>query len=611
MEKSEERMTLKTLSIIIPINGDFENLIRFLRAVSERKPVDFEIICIVNESEYSVFRSKISSLKLETKVVYSSDNPYIDGLRVAEGDYVFFVSSLDYISESFAETFCTQARQSSVNLFTIGKKDYSLYNKIFLRENLLKFAFDIPKIDPYNAIFFVCMHDLLGNGIEKDIGDLFGCQQSDNDSLAYSVDILGLFSELEHLGIYIWENKLSNSVKEEFYAIFFNELSTALLRESDIGKKREVGFLLDKCIFLNQDMIPEYCGYSTEERVYTVFGAIEASRFYKRRKKDFSKRSIKSVYKKGGDESPCLSVVIPFYNVEKYIQETMDCILNQSLADIEVICIDDGSTDNSLELVLKTAEGDSRVSVYSQENCGQAVARNRGIDLASGKYIYFMDSDDLLEPYTLEELFSRAEMENLDIIYFNAVAFGEQEECKNEVARFNKYYQRHGVYEKNTYSGIEMLEEMARYDDIRVSPCFQLSRLDFLRNINFRFHPGIIHEDNSFLFITMLQANKVGYCEHYMYRRRVRKASTMTTSVSIENVYGLFSCFLDVQSLLQTYVVPEKYDLLIYSLVSKYMLLGAYYRYRRLKPWQKLVLDGMDISERLLFDELVVRHSNV
>ena len=93
-----------------------------------------------------------------------------------------------------------------------------------------------------------------------------------------------------------------------------------------------------------------------------------------------------------------VSVVIPVYNTEKYVREAVESIMNQTLRELEIIIINDGSTDNSLQVVEELAAADSRIQVYSQANQGGSVARNAGIARAYGKYIYFMDSDDYLDP---------------------------------------------------------------------------------------------------------------------------------------------------------------------------------------------------------------------
>ena len=98
-----------------------------------------------------------------------------------------------------------------------------------------------------------------------------------------------------------------------------------------------------------------------------------------------------------------ISVVIPVYNVENYLEECLDSIVNQTMKDIEIICVNDGSTDGSLNILNDYAARDERFTVVSQENGGHAVATNRGMSMATGKYLYLMDSDDILKVETALE----------------------------------------------------------------------------------------------------------------------------------------------------------------------------------------------------------------
>ena len=93
---------------------------------------------------------------------------------------------------------------------------------------------------------------------------------------------------------------------------------------------------------------------------------------------------------------PKVSVIVPVYNTEKYLRQCLDSVVNQTLQDIEVICIDDGSTDDSKRILDEYAHRDARILVYSKENGGQSSARNKGMDLAQGDYLYFLDSDDYI-----------------------------------------------------------------------------------------------------------------------------------------------------------------------------------------------------------------------
>ncbi len=110
-----------------------------------------------------------------------------------------------------------------------------------------------------------------------------------------------------------------------------------------------------------------------------------------------------------------VSVVVPIYNAYNYLETALDCILDQTLREIEVICIDDGSTDHSLEIIKKYHERDSRVRIVTENNAGASTARNKGIARVRGEYTIFLDADDIYEPTLLEKLYNLAIKEKLDV----------------------------------------------------------------------------------------------------------------------------------------------------------------------------------------------------
>lgn len=114
-------------------------------------------------------------------------------------------------------------------------------------------------------------------------------------------------------------------------------------------------------------------------------------------------------------EQPKVSIIVPVYNVEKFLDRCLNSLINQTLKEIEIICINDGSVDNSLQILEKFAKQDDRITILNQKNSGQSTARNRGIDKASGIYLGFVDSDDWVDLNYFEKLYTAAEKYNCDM----------------------------------------------------------------------------------------------------------------------------------------------------------------------------------------------------
>lgn len=115
---------------------------------------------------------------------------------------------------------------------------------------------------------------------------------------------------------------------------------------------------------------------------------------------------------------PAISIVMPVYKVEQYLAECLDTVLSQTMTDIEVICVNDGSPDNSLKILNAYASRDKRLKVIDQKNAGPSAARNAGVRAATGEYIYYVDPDDLIEPNTCEVLWNHIEATQADIVVF-------------------------------------------------------------------------------------------------------------------------------------------------------------------------------------------------
>ncbi len=233
-----------------------------------------------------------------------------------------------------------------------------------------------------------------------------------------------------------------------------------------------------------------------------------------------------------------VSVILPIYNVAPYLDETFQSLLNQSLQEIEIIAVNDGSTDESESIVRKYAEKDSRIKFYRQENQGQSVARNLALQHALGDYIYMMDSDDLLsDKDALLISYEYAEKCNADFIFFDGDTI---EEGKRPV---HKNYKRTSILEENKkYNGTFLLN---LFLDNRKHNCvvwLLLINHNFLKTIGLNFYPGIIHEDELFTTKLTLQSNNIFCLKRSFVKHRVRLASTMGKSYSKHNIH----CYLTV-----------------------------------------------------------------
>ena len=241
-----------------------------------------------------------------------------------------------------------------------------------------------------------------------------------------------------------------------------------------------------------------------------------------------------------------VSIIIPVYNTDKFIIDCLDSVCKQSLKEIEIICVNDGSTDRSRALLHEYARHDSRIHIISQENLGVAAARNTGIAVATGKYIQFIDSDDMLGTDVLSYEVQQMIEKKLDVFYFDAHATFESAQLEREKSNYKMYYQRENRYQ-DIQTGCQLFTKWIKDGGFRANGNLQMIRRDFLLRSGVKYIPGIVQEDNAFTAELMLHAQRVCHVNKPLYIRRVRPDSIMTKPQAFINAYGYFRCALAME----------------------------------------------------------------
>lgn len=235
---------------------------------------------------------------------------------------------------------------------------------------------------------------------------------------------------------------------------------------------------------------------------------------------------------------PKVSVILPIYNVAPYLDEAFQSLINQTLEDIEIIAVNDGSTDESQQYIEKYAKQDVRIKYFYQNNQGQSVARNLAIEHATGEYIYMMDSDDRIELNTLEACYQYAEHTKADFIFFDGDIFYDKgaEELTWDYKR--TYLCKEGVQ----YQGDFLLNKMIDTGKHSCVVWLLFIRKKYIDKIDLSFYSGIIHEDELYTTILTLSSNNIFCLQKTLVHHRVRNTSTMGKRYSKRNI----DCYLTV-----------------------------------------------------------------
>ena len=253
-----------------------------------------------------------------------------------------------------------------------------------------------------------------------------------------------------------------------------------------------------------------------------------------------------------------VSVIIPVHNTERYVTKCLDSLLGQTLAEIQVICVNDGSTDRSGEILKEYAGKDNRVCVMEQTNQGQGKARNAAMEIAEGEYCCFVDSDDWLDTKALEHLYAKASEERLDVLYYAGVTEYDTEElARNHSNYFERAYQRDRTA-GDVCSGKEMLKRQIEAKQYWRSSCMCLIRSRFLKEAGIRFREGIQYEDNLFSFQLCLRAARVSSAADRYYHRVLRESSIITSKPDSKSLYGYITSITEEIALLEE--IAEGYE---------------------------------------------------
>lgn len=239
-------------------------------------------------------------------------------------------------------------------------------------------------------------------------------------------------------------------------------------------------------------------------------------------------------------ENSLVSVIIPVYNVEKYLRQCLDSVLNQTYTNYEVIMVDDGSTDLSGMICDEYAEKDSRFRVIHKENGGLSIARNTGYDASRGEYIYYIDSDDWIESKTLEQLVQKASDTNADFVFFDGKSFEDSDKGYNV---------KQGYIRKRQYdigSGIAVFDELQKSKDFKSAIPTYLWKKSFLEKNKMSFYPGILYEDMIYSFEVYCKAKTVAHCYKPFYQRRLRAGSIVMSKPSKRNFQSACIVFDEV-----------------------------------------------------------------
>lgn len=230
--------------------------------------------------------------------------------------------------------------------------------------------------------------------------------------------------------------------------------------------------------------------------------------------------------------SPLVSIIMPVFNVEPYVRQAVRSIIDQTWTDFELVVIDDGSTDRSMTILTEACGDDPRVRILVQENRGLSAARNMGLRNAVGRFVYFFDSDDVLEPDALSECMSLAVRNDLDLVAFSGTVLSEGEAGPTQA----RSYRKPDLLEPR--SGASLLAELEGAGAYTPSACLYLFSRSLISQSGLMFAEGFLHEDEGFTPLLYCLAARAVSLSKPLFLRRVRADSITTVPLNRRNIEG-------------------------------------------------------------------------
>lgn len=217
-----------------------------------------------------------------------------------------------------------------------------------------------------------------------------------------------------------------------------------------------------------------------------------------------------------------ISVILPVFNSQNYIEKSIESVLAQTFDDFELIIVNDGSTDNTLDII--DSFTDNRIKLINQPNHGPGAARNNALDIAEGDYIMYLDSDDCYHPHALEIAYGEATKFNTDLTFFQMINYDGERYYENDwfdLKTFDESFENRAFAPDETPGSIF---------DLSVGVCQKIYNHDFLKRINARFPECIFFEDMPFFYYVYLKAERISIIKRHLYVRR-KHAQSITNVV--------------------------------------------------------------------------------
>lgn len=535
-------MDMIKISIIMPVYNDEDRLTKSINSFLNQTLSCAELICVNDGSTddslniLNDFAEKFSNIQVFTQDNQGAGKARNYGISKAQGKYIGFLDADDVFIDNHAlerlyETAIKNDADmvsgniklinSQDDLFPFNALDYyeeyeiikpedygipwafnkSIYRSDFLKDNKIEFPDLLRGQDPV----------FLAEALSK------------VDAIhTIPVDVYGYY--------YIDGANQCNTAKKRQDHMMHYRMVFDYLSDSKFGKIRKM-FRHEMFAFINMMGVEggkDILGAARKifKDDYELLKEFEDTFYYVHRDDE-----LKNLVEfNSNPDKPRISVLIPVYNVSRFLQESIESLLNQTFEDFEMICVNDGSTDDSLEILNKFSKKDSRIKIFNKNNEGCGAARNLALEKASGKYVYFFDPDDVIATNCLEDAYKNAIRNGSDFVIFKFGKFADGQSIEF-VSHFNF---------DDVFQGVNFNKFVFDYHDVKsyvmnsaFAPWCKLYKKSFLdRYDDLCFDVGIAFDDVPFHVKTMLRAEFISFVPEFLYYYNYQNPNSINHTTS-------------------------------------------------------------------------------
>lgn len=602
------------ISVIIPVYNDANLLNKSINSVLKQTLNDIEIICINDGSTdnsleiLKELEKKYDSIKVFSQENQGSGKARNKGINESNGEYIAFLDADDFfIDDDSLEKLYKIGNENNANLVSGNIKLVDNNNK-FSPFKDLNYYTEESKILPeeygipwafYKSIYkkdFLIKNNIYFPDLIRGQDPVFLAEVLSKVDYVYTVntDVYAYYYINGANKCNTFDKRYAHIMHFKYVFKYFEDDKFTIIR----NKFKEKLF-----IFLG--MMGEEGAEDTLTSIREIFSDEEdiikqCERYYLHRFKDnpklISKLNINNL-------NPTISVIIPVYNAEPFLEEAINSVLNQTFKDIELVCVNDGSPDNSLEMLNEFAKKDSRVKVINKENGGCGSARNKSLDNATGDYIYFFDPDDYILPNAFEKLYKNAIINDSDLVMFKIARFvdGQPVDYSKPGFEFEKIF-KDANFNNFTFTSKDIKSHVLNSS---FAPWTKLYKKEFLDSYDdFRFDLGVAFDDVPFHVKSMLRAKKISYIPEFFYHYRFNPNSVNNTSsngIDIFKICDLVEEFLKKESYYNEF--ENEFKLFKITQIINYLISTdseEYYQLAR-EEFSKIQLsDNFKINKNLL-----------